>query len=112
MVHCSPFRLVCSLALTYAVLGAPAAAPALAQASQAGGVRPMTPRDVARVRSVSEAAIHPDGSMIAYTLSVPREPGRDEDGPAWSELHVVAFDGGEDRPFVTGEVNVSHIRWS
>ena len=112
MVHCLPFRLVCSLALTYAVLGAPTAAPALAQASQAGGVRPMTARDVARVRSVSEAAIHPAGSMIAYTLSVPREPGRDEDGPAWSELHVVAFDGGEDRPFVTGEVNVSHIRWS
>jgi len=86
--------------------GLPAGEPAGAQA------RAITPLDVARIRSIRQVAISPDGSEIAYTLSVPREPGGDGNGPAWSELHVVAFDGTRDRPFVTGAVNVSHVRWS
>lgn len=77
-----------------------------------GQGRVLTPQDVARIRTVGQVAIRPDGSAIAYTLSVPREPGRDEDGAAWSELHVVTFDGLDDRPFVSGQVNVSHVRWS
>jgi dipeptidyl aminopeptidase/acylaminoacyl peptidase len=67
---------------------------------------------VARIRSAGEIAISPDGSEIAYTLSVPRQPGGDRNGPAWTELHVVAFDGTRDRPFITGEVNVAHLGWS
>ncbi len=74
--------------------------------------RVMTPKDVARIRSTGQIVISPDGSEIAYTISVPREPGSDRNGPAWAELHVVAFDGTRDRPFITGEVNVSHLRWS
>ncbi|UCC70954.1 MAG: S9 family peptidase, partial [Gemmatimonadota bacterium] len=74
--------------------------------------RLLTPEDVARIRSVGQIAISPDGSEIAYTLNVPREPGREPNGRAWAELHVVAFDGSRDRPFVTGEVNISHLRWS
>lgn len=74
--------------------------------------RTITPLDVARIRSTGEIAISPNGSEIAYTLSVPRRPGGDPNGPAWSELHVVAFDGTRQRPFITGEVNVSHLRWS
>jgi dipeptidyl aminopeptidase/acylaminoacyl peptidase len=84
----------------------PSGGPAAAQG------RAITPKDVARIRSTGQIAISPDGSEIAYTLSVPREPGGDRNGPAWAELHVVAFDGTRDRPFITGEVNVSHLRWS
>jgi dipeptidyl aminopeptidase/acylaminoacyl peptidase len=78
----------------------------------AGERRGLTPRDVSRIRSVGEVAMRPDGSAIAYTLSVQRELGRDENGPSWSRLHVVASDGSKDRVFVGGEVNVSHVRWS
>ena len=74
--------------------------------------RVLTPIDVARLQSVGQVAIRPDGSVIAYTLSVPREPGRDPNGPARTRLHVVSSDGSDDRTFVGGEVNVSHLRWS
>ncbi|MEW6747091.1 MAG: S9 family peptidase [Planctomycetota bacterium] len=71
----------------------------------------LTPHQVASLRGVAEAKISPDGTQIAYTLSVPRKPGVDKDGPPWRELHLVDAGGGDPRPFVTGEVNVSAIAW-
>jgi dipeptidyl aminopeptidase/acylaminoacyl peptidase len=98
------------------LLGAAASAPPLtaqlADAPAAGETRALTPKDVARIRSVVELAMRPDGSAIAYTLSVPREPGRDPDGPAWSRLYVVRFDGSGERVYIGGAVNISHLRWS
>jgi len=70
----------------------------------------ITVYDVARIRLVTSVKISPNGRLIAYTLSVPRRPAKDADGPAWSELHVVDTEGSS-RPFVTGEVNVSKIDW-
>ncbi len=72
----------------------------------------LTPKHVASIQSVGEVSIRPDGSTIAYTLSVPRAVGEEENGPAWSQLYVVSFDGSENRPYVAGDVNVSHLRWS
>jgi dipeptidyl aminopeptidase/acylaminoacyl peptidase len=69
-----------------------------------------TPYSVAELRSVTEVKMAPDGARIAYTLSVPRTPFKDEDGPAWSELHLIDATG-QSRPYVTGEVNVSRIAW-
>ncbi|MBP7145945.1 MAG: S9 family peptidase [Acidobacteria bacterium] len=74
--------------------------------------RPMSELDVARLRSVGEVALDPEGRTVAYTLGVPREPGRDDDGGAWSELHVVPYEGGASRAFVAGKVNVYQVRWS
>ena len=71
----------------------------------------LTPKDVARIRSVSEVHISPDGRHIAYSLNVPRRPFEGKDGPAWRELHVVDRDG-LSRPFITGDVNVGGIRWT
>ncbi|HJW14074.1 MAG TPA: S9 family peptidase [Thermoanaerobaculia bacterium] len=71
----------------------------------------LTPFDVARLRTVTTVALSPDGSRVAYTLSVPRRPFDEEDGPAWSELHVVGRDG-VSRPFITGPVNVGNISWT
>lgn len=71
----------------------------------------LTPFDVARLRSVSAVAISPDGSRIAYTLSVPRRTLEEEDGAAWAELHVVGRDR-VSRPFVTGAVNVADLAWT
>ena len=70
-----------------------------------------TPRDVARTRSVTQVAMAPDASQIAYVLAVPRRPLEEDDGPNWAELHVVGRDG-VSRPFLTGEVNVSEISWT
>ncbi len=70
----------------------------------------LTAHDVARLRSVRETAISPDGALIAYTLSIPRDLDTEDDGGAWSELHVVDA-GGASRGFVTGKVNVGGIQW-
>ena len=52
----------------------------------------------------------PDGKWIAYNVSVPRQPLTDDDGAAWSELHVVDVEG-TSRPFITGKVNIGACRW-
>jgi dipeptidyl aminopeptidase/acylaminoacyl peptidase len=70
----------------------------------------MTLEQVAKVRAVTQAAVGPDGRQVAYALSVPREIGVDEDGPAWSELHVVDGEGNS-RSFVTGKVNIGGVEW-
>jgi dipeptidyl aminopeptidase/acylaminoacyl peptidase len=70
----------------------------------------MTPYDVARLRSVREAAVSPDGREIAYILEVPRAPFEEETGAAWGELHVVSSEG-QTRPFIGGTVSVSRIQW-
>ncbi|MCD9028644.1 S9 family peptidase [Luteimonas sp. BDR2-5] len=75
-------------------------------AAQAG----LTVDDVARTRMVTQAVVAPDGGESAYLLSVPRAPGVDPDGPAYSELHVVDR-AGNSRGYVTGKVNVAGPQW-
>jgi dipeptidyl aminopeptidase/acylaminoacyl peptidase len=75
------------------------------------GAEMLTPQHVARIRAVTSLAMAPDGSKVAYVLSVPRRPLNDEDGPLWAELHVVNRDG-VSRSYVTGEVNVSGVAWT
>ena len=70
-----------------------------------------TPDHVAKTRAVVSARIAPDGRHIAYVVGAPRRPYEDENGPAWTELHVVDANGNS-RPYVTGEVNVSAVRWT
>jgi dipeptidyl aminopeptidase/acylaminoacyl peptidase len=72
--------------------------------------RSITALDVVRLRSVASVALSPDGTQIAYTLTVPRRPFAEDDGPAWQELHLLGTDG-PSQPFVTGPVNVSQVRW-
>lgn len=89
------------------VLLSAGAAPLRAQAT---GV--LTAHDVAQLRSVTAAEISPDGARVAYTLAVPRNPGVDEDGAAWSELHLYERAGATSRPFVSGKSNVSGVSWT
>ncbi|MCP4654466.1 MAG: S9 family peptidase [bacterium] len=75
----------------------------------------LTSWDVAKMRSVREVALSPDGQTVAYVLEVPRRPLEDEDGSACRELHVVDPQGhetGTSRPFVTGDVRVEEIGWT
>jgi len=71
----------------------------------------MTLEQIAELREVSGAVISPDGEQIAYTVSVPRDLNEQEDGPAWSELHLLDRQG-DARPFITGSVNVRSIGWT
>lgn len=71
----------------------------------------MTFEQLAALRSVGSVVISPDGTSIAYTLTVPRRPGTDDDGPAWVELHVIGPDG-RDRTYVGGEVKVSKVAFT
>lgn len=69
-----------------------------------------TTQHVAKLRMVTQSEISPDGSRVAYVLSVPRVSLKEDDGPAWAELHIVTSDGAS-RPYVTGQVNVSVVAW-
>lgn len=70
----------------------------------------LSPSRVAELRAVAAAVVSPDGQLVACTLSVPRKLLEEDDGSAWTELHVVDANG-KSRPFVTGKVNVSGIGW-
>src|SRR5690606_26735154 len=94
-----PVPVIC-LVLGWGLLTAPAADETV-----------LTPEHVARLKSVSDVAVSPDGSQVAFTRSVPRRPGIDEDGEPWSELWMIDAAGGPERPFVTGKVNVQNIEW-
>ena len=67
--------------------------------------------DVARLRIASAATPSPDGSRIAYLLSVPRDPFTEEDGGPWQELHVVEVASGTDRTFVSRE-SLAQLHWT
>ena len=70
-----------------------------------------TPQHVAKLRLVTSAVISPDGTQVAYTLSVPRQLPKEKDGPSWSELHVVDTKGNS-TPFITGPVRIGDISWT
>ncbi|MEE8583277.1 MAG: prolyl oligopeptidase family serine peptidase [Acidobacteriota bacterium] len=88
------------------------AATLLVLTSAAAASNGLTPHQVNRIQTVIASVISPDGQHIAYRLSVPRTAGEGADGPAWAELHVIRRVDGSQRPFITGEVNVSDVQWT
>ncbi|MBX3744531.1 MAG: S9 family peptidase [Verrucomicrobiae bacterium] len=86
------------------------AAPPVLSAPQP--VDTLNPEHIAEMRSVGEVALSPDGRHVAFTRSVPRRPGVDEDGEAWVELWVLDIDPARERPFITGKVNVQSVGWT
>ena len=65
---------------------------------------------LSKLKQVTSVSLSPDGERIAYLRQVPRDPYKDENGPAWSEL-LVARGEDDTRRFVFGEVNVGAIDW-
>ena len=53
----------------------------------------------AKMKGVIEVVISPDGRQIAYTLGVPLDPIKGENGASWRELHVVNQQG-QSRPIL------------
>ncbi len=72
----------------------------------------LTPESVAMLRSVAEVAVSPDGRHVAFTRSVPRRAGIDEDGEPWSELWIWDMDAARERPYITGRVKVRALAWT
>jgi dipeptidyl aminopeptidase/acylaminoacyl peptidase len=54
----------------------------------------IAPEDVLEIRNVANVVISPDGDHVAYTVSHPRA-AEDPVGPAYSELFIAHFVGGE-----------------
>ena len=63
------------------------------------------------LKRVSAIEMSPDGKAIAYLQTVPRSIYEDDDGPAYSELHLVDS-AGRQRGYVTGKVEVLSLAWS
>jgi dipeptidyl aminopeptidase/acylaminoacyl peptidase len=84
----------------------------LAAALHARAGEVMTPARVAETRSVTSAAMSPDGKQVAYVVSVPRKPLAEDDGLPWTELYVLDVASGATRPFVTGKQNVANVQWT
>ncbi len=72
----------------------------------------LTEHRVADLQSVGQIVTSPDGGQVAYTVTVPRKPFVDSDGPAWSHLYLLDVGTGESRRFVGGAVNIGGLRFS
>jgi dipeptidyl aminopeptidase/acylaminoacyl peptidase len=70
-----------------------------------------TAADALSYKRAALAKISPDGTWIAYTVSVPRKTD-EKPGGAYSELYLVSVRTGDIRPFITGEVNVGGVQFS
>jgi dipeptidyl aminopeptidase/acylaminoacyl peptidase len=67
---------------------------------------------ITTVRSVGSTLLSPDGEHAAYTLSIPRELGKDKNGAAWSELRLRTIGTERDRLFIGRDVSGSSYRFS
>jgi dipeptidyl aminopeptidase/acylaminoacyl peptidase len=81
----------------------------VATAEQASKV--ITAENLATLQYVNQVQVSPSGEYIAYIRSVPREIYVEKDGKNWEELYLVN-NKGEERPYITGKVNVKNIQWS
>ncbi|TVQ40777.1 MAG: S9 family peptidase [Wenzhouxiangella sp.] len=75
------------------------------------GSQGMSLEQIAKLQSVGQVAVSPNGRHIAYTRIVPRDLNNESDGGAWTELHVIDA-AGNSRPFISGQVNVGNIAWT
>lgn len=60
----------------------------------------LTPDHVAKTKFVSGSVISPDGKFVAYTVSVPSDPFK-ENTPAKNHLYVLNTASGETKPYFT-----------
>src|SRR5260370_4833580 len=70
--------------------------------------RPFEPRDITRIRWITDPHISPDGRRVAFVVATPSE-GRDE---YLSSVWMVDPEGGEPRRFTSGPKRDTAPRWS
>ena len=71
----------------------------------------ITIEDIPKIQSIVQTAVSPSGDYVAFTRAIPRELYVDKNGKNYSNLFVVDSKGNE-RPFITGKLNVTSIQWS
>jgi dipeptidyl aminopeptidase/acylaminoacyl peptidase len=71
----------------------------------------LTPYDIARIQTIGNVSVSPDGDLVAYTVSVPRDPFEANATPH-SELHLYDVSAGESRGLRTGAVSHSRVQWT
>lgn len=71
----------------------------------------LTPYDIARIQTVGDVAVSPDGDHVAYLVSVPRDPF-EENATPHTELHLYAVEDDATRELYGGEVSVSGLSWT
>ena len=109
---CTRFRwIVLITLLAFSSVGCAANATAKARPAPGPADDLLQLKDLVRVRHVMQASPSPTGAHNAYLLRVPRVPFVDDDGPAFTELHILSGDE-EPRPFITGKVSIRNIGWS
>ena len=69
----------------------------------------LTPLQVAKIQSVGDVSISPDGNKVAYTLRIQANP-LEENRSARNELYLLDLLTGESTPFVT-TMGVSSVRF-
>src|SRR5262249_33524541 len=82
--------------------------PSSSDAMTTGGGRAMEPRDLTRIRFVSDPEISPDGAHVAFVVTELSEE-RDE---YLSNIWMVNVTGGEPKRFTTGPKRDTTPRWS
>ena len=74
--------------------------------------RPMTPEDVAKIESVGQIAVSPDGSRVAFTTaSLPDVTEGEENGSTQQQLRL-AYGPNNLRDFLPDDMNVSGVQFS
>ena len=90
------------------------AATLLASASIAAtaAARPMAPEDVAKIESLGELVVSPDGNRVAYTTArLPDVTAGEEDGTTKQQLKL-AYGPDSAREFLPADMDVSSVRFS
>lgn len=72
---------------------------------------PLKPMELLGLKNVTSAVINPQGTHIAYTVSVPRSMD-DDAGSNYAELHVYNWETKKSTPFITGKVNLTNVTWT
>ncbi len=90
------------------------AATLLASASIAAtaAARPMTPEDVAKLESVGQIAVSPDGSRIAYTTAALPDVTEGEENGSFRQKLKVAFGPDDARQFLPDDISPSTVGFS
>ncbi|AKM06250.1 alpha/beta hydrolase family protein [Pelagerythrobacter marensis] len=74
--------------------------------------RPMTAEDVAKLETVGELAVSPDGSRIAYTTSRRPDVTAGEDNGGSEDQLKLAYGPDSARDFLPADIDVSAVRFS
>lgn len=76
-----------------------------------GSTTAVQPEDILNLQYPGSVQQSPTGEWAVFVLRTPRSE-KDEQGSAYSELHIVSTRTKETKAFVTGKVNVTSPQWS